>query len=130
MDVLSLGPLPVASLVWQPAPGRYALTVVCKATFDLAPVISELSADQEAPNEDDNHWDDDPARSLYSPSDLAPFKPRADVVLVGHAFAPRGEPVRSLVVRLVVGELDKSIEVFGDRSCTRQGGMREVARFT
>jgi hypothetical protein len=130
MDVLSLGPLPVASLVWQPAPGRHVLTIVCKATFDLAPVTSELSADQEAPNEDDNHWDDDPARSLYSPSDLAPFKPRADILLVGHAFAPRGEPVQSLVARLLVGELDKSIEVFGERAFTRQGGMRETARFT
>ena len=130
MDVLSLGPLPVASLVWQPGPGRYALTVVCKATFDLAPVTSELSAHQEAPNEEDNHWDDDPARSLYSPSDLAPFKPRADILLVGHAFAPRGEPVRSLVARLLIGEMDKSLEVFGERSFTRQTGLREVARFS
>src|SRR4051812_40805315 len=118
MDVLPLGPLRVASVVWQPRRGVWALTAVCKATYTLTPVESPLAAEQEYPNEDDNHWNDDPARSLYSPSDLVPFKPRADVTLVGHAFAPRKEPVRSLVVRLIVGEVSKAIEVFGERAWT------------
>src|SRR5689334_17838914 len=100
MDVVSVSLLRVASVVWQPRRGAWALTVVCKATYTLVPVESKLAQEQEYPNEDDNHWNDDPARSLYSPSDLAPFKPRADVMLVGHAFAPRKEPVRSLVARL------------------------------
>src|SRR5206468_2579065 len=71
----------------------------------------------------------DPQRSLYSPSDLAPFKQRGDVMLVGHAFAPRGEPVRSLVVRIIVGEVDKSIEVHGERAWSPDGLLREGPRF-
>ena len=130
MDVVSVCPLRVASLVWQPRRGSWALTVICKATFRLAPAEASLAPEQEYPAEEENHWNDDPARSLYSPSDLAPFKPSAEVTLVGHAFAPRGEHVSRLMVRLIVGEVDKSIEVRADQSFTHDGSLREGPRFT
>jgi hypothetical protein len=129
MDVVSLSPLRAASILWQPRRGGHVLTVVCKATYHLAPVESRLTDEQEYPNEDDNHWDDDSARSLYSPVDLVPFKVRADVVLVGYAYAARKEPVRSLTVRLVVGDINKAIEVFGERTWLQDGSLREGARF-
>ncbi len=129
MEVLSLCPFRAASLAWQPRRGAWALTVVVKATYDLMPVESPLAREQEYPNEDDNHWNDDAARSIYSPSDLVPFKPRADVMLVGHAFAPRKEAVRSLTVRLIVGDVNKAIEVFGERAWTHDGLLREGPRF-
>jgi len=115
MDVVSLSTLRTGSLVWQPRRGSWVLTAVCKATFLLLPAESILATEQEYPNEDDDHWNDDPARSLYTPTDLVPFKPRADVMLVGHAFAPRNEPARSVVARIVVGEVDKAVEVWADR---------------
>ncbi|MFT3775578.1 MAG: DUF2169 domain-containing protein [Minicystis sp.] len=130
MDVLSLSPLRTGSVVWQPRRGSWVMTAVCKATYTLLPTECALAPEQEYPNEDDNHWNDDAARSLYSPGDLVPFKPRADVMLVGHAFAPRNEPVRSLVARLLVGEADKAIEVFGDRSFAPDGSLRDGPRFT
>jgi hypothetical protein len=37
MDVLSTTARPVASLVWQPRPGAWVLTVVSKATYLLRP---------------------------------------------------------------------------------------------
>lgn len=129
MDVVSLSPLRVASIAWQPRRGSWVLTVVCKATYKLLPGRSRLSESQEYPNDDDNHWNDDPDRSLYSPSDLCPFKQRADVMLVGHAFAPYAEPARSLYARLAVGTVDKSIEVFGDRAFLPDGSLREPTRF-
>lgn len=125
MIVTSTGALRVASRVWTPMPGRWALTVVCKATFRLLPGESPLDPEQEEPNEEDNYWDDDPERSLYSPCDLVPFKQRADVVLVGHAFAPGGAPARSIRTRLVVGDVDKAIEAFCDRHFSRDGELRE-----
>ena len=130
MDVVSLSPLRVASLAWQPRRGAWVLTVVCKATFKLLPGSSRLSESQEYPNDDDNHWNDDAGRSLYSPSDLCPYKQRVDVMLVGHAFAPRGEAATALVARLAVGALDKSVEVFGDRAFLPDGSLREPVRFT
>ncbi|HEY4119595.1 MAG TPA: DUF2169 domain-containing protein, partial [Byssovorax sp.] len=92
--------------------------VVAKATYDLRPVTSPLAEQQEDVNEADNHWNDDANRSVYAPSDTAPFKARADVLLVGDAFAPHGEPVTHVAARLVVGGVDKSIDVFGDRAGT------------
>jgi hypothetical protein len=130
MDVISSGPVRAASILWQPAHGGFMLTIVCKSTYVLLPGESQLADEQEYINEDDNHWNDDPARSLYSPSDLVPFKVRADVMLVGHAFAPRGEPVRSLTARLIVGDVDKAIEIFGERVWTQDRKLRETARFT
>ncbi len=130
MDVVSPGPFRVASLLFQPRPRVFALTVICRATFHLEPVEAQLADDQDPPAEEDNYWDDDPSRSLYAPSDLVPFKPRAEVLLVGNAFAPRKEPVRSLMVRLLVGEVDKSIEVFGERAFTLDGQLREGPRFS
>jgi hypothetical protein len=129
MLVSSTGPFRAASLAWTPRPGAAVLTVVCKATFQLRPGESPLAAEQDLPNEDDNHWNDDPSRSLYSPCDLVPHKARADVLLVGSAFAPRGQPARSLLVRLVVGEIDKSIEVFLDRAFAPGGKLREGPGF-
>jgi hypothetical protein len=130
MDVISLCPLRVGGFVWQSRSRAYALTVVAKATYVLAPEECVLAPEQEPPNEADNHWDDDPARSVYAPSDWAPMKERADVVLVGHAFAPGGQPVRSLMTRMLVGSLDKSIEVWCDRGYrVHDGQLLEGPRF-
>jgi hypothetical protein len=130
MDVVSPGPLALASVLWQPRPASWALTVVCKATFTLAPGESPLAPEQDEIAEHDAHWDDDGARSLRAASDLAPLKASAEVVLVGPAFAPQAAPARSVRVRLVVGPIDKSIEVFCDRWFDPQGALSEGPRFT
>lgn len=128
MNVVSIGPLPVASLTWQGTVNR-VLTVVCKATFTLWPGESPLHPMQQPIDAADVHLEGEPSRSLQAPSDLVPFKSRADVMLVGFAYAPRGEPVKSLAVRLVVGALDKAFEIVGDRSWTADGALGDAARF-
>jgi hypothetical protein len=130
MQILASPPLRTGSIVWQESPGQYSLTVVCKTTYALAPLSAPLAREPEDVNERDNHWDDDPDKSLYLPSDLVPFKPEAEVVLVGAAFAPRGEQARSLHARLVVGQVDKAIEVFGQRMFLSDGTLREGPRWT
>jgi hypothetical protein len=130
MDVVSISPFRTGSVLWRPRPDRWTLTVVCKGTYALAPGESGLAAEQEEVNERDSHWDDDPRRSVHAPDDLAPFKPRVDVTLVGHAYAPRSELARSLVARLMVGEMAKAVEVFGPRVLTREGELREGPRWS
>src|SRR5215212_7838266 len=112
MDVVSLCALRASGFEWQPRAGAYTLTVICKATFELRPNECALDPEQEDPSDTDTYWNDDPARSLVMPSDRAPYKVRADVVLVGHAYAPKREPARAIMTRLLVGEIDKSIEVW------------------
>ncbi|WP_437945439.1 DUF2169 domain-containing protein [Sorangium sp. So ce296] len=129
MRVSSTCPLRVASLVWRPRPEAFALTVVCKATFALEPGRSRLAPAQEAPWEVDVPWGDDPRASLWAASDLAPFKRRVDVLVVGHAHAPHGEPAASLVARLAIGAIDKRIEVHGQRAWTAGGQLTAAAPF-
>lgn len=117
--------------VWQPRAGAFAQTVIAKATYLLEPGICTLAPEQDAISEKDTHWNDDEARSVYAPSDKAPFKPNADVMLVGNAFAPGGQPVRSLVARLSVGKIDKAIEVWCDRKLRLADGQPfDGPRFT
>lgn len=130
MEVVTHSPLPVAAQLWQSRPGAWVLTFVTKATFDLQPGKAQLSAEQEPIHDQDCHWDDDPGRSVYAPSDLAPLKNRADVVLVGSAYAPKGQAVRSLFARMIVGDLDKSIEVHLDRMFGSDGTLIEGSRFS
>ena len=130
MNVVSNCPLRVASLLWQPKPGQFVLTIVAKATYVLAPGVSPLATEQDTPNEEDAYWNDDTSRSLHAPSDLVPYKPRSDVLLIGHAYAPHGQPARSLVARLAVAEIDKAIEVWTDRTALLDGTIREGAPFT
>lgn len=130
MEVVSLSPLPTGSLLWRPRADRWALTVVCKATFTLAPGVSALCPEQDPLRERDEHFDGDPRRSVRASADLVPYKLRADVVLVGSAYAPQRKPVRALVARLLVGDLDKAVEVWGARLWAHDGSMREGSRWT
>jgi hypothetical protein len=123
MEVVSLCALRASGFEWQPGAGTYALTAICKATFELHPNECALAPEQEDPSDTDTFWNDDPRRSVVVPSDRAPYKPRADVVLVGHAYAPNREPARAIMTRLLVGEIDKSIEVWCDRGFRTHAGQ-------
>ena len=130
MELVSHCLLPAAQLFWQAAPSRWALTLVCKATFRLEPGTAPLAAEQERILSHEAHRDDDPDRSLIAPSDLVPFKSLVDVVLVGNAYSRDAQPVQSLVVRMNVGKVDKSIEVLASRTRSRDGEVREGRRWT
>ncbi|MFO0617556.1 MAG: DUF2169 domain-containing protein [Polyangiaceae bacterium] len=101
LEIHAVGACVGATKLWR-LQGALNLTVIVKATFTFAP---------------------DGAMALTEPapigaSDLAPSLPRTDVVLTGHAHAPRGNAVQSLNVRLVVFRdaalVDKTIAVRGD----------------
>ncbi|WP_437295963.1 DUF2169 family type VI secretion system accessory protein [Sorangium sp. So ce426] len=119
MQIVARCPLKAASLLWHPRAGATALTLLCKATFALRSGRSRLAAEQDALSTLDTYADD--ARTiLITASDMCPFKRRADVLFHGHAYAPSGHQAPSIVVRLIVGKLDKSIEVQADRGWNGQ----------
>ena len=129
MQILSRCPLRVGSILWLPRPGAYAMTVVCKATFRLAPEVSPLADEQEPVIEADVYPGDDESKSLALPSDLVPFKRQPEILLVGHAYAPQGVHVGRLVARLTIVEVDKAIEITGDRHFKLDGSLSHPARF-
>lgn len=130
MQIEAHGPFRTDTILWRPSPGTYALTVICKATFTLAPGTMELAGHEEPINSIDDHWDDDMHRSVRAPSDMVPMKPKADVLVVGYAYAPEARPVRSLMARLAIGDIDKRVEIVADRSWTETSESREGAPFT
>ncbi|WP_437838192.1 DUF2169 domain-containing protein [Sorangium sp. So ce1153] len=125
MQLVCSDPLRVASRVWPTMLSGWNLTVVCKATFLLLPGESPLHEPAEPLYDDDRYWEDTRAHSLAVASDIVPYKPRADIVLVGSAYAPGKVPARSIMARLVVGEVNKSIEAFCDRSFSQDGQLWE-----
>jgi hypothetical protein len=109
-------PFSIGTLLWEGEGGRPQLTVLVKMTlsFGSGPVAA-LAEEQLPVFEADEPYADHPASTLRFESDLVPFKPRADIVLVGQAHAPQGRPVKELDVRLRVGERQQRIRVIGNR---------------
>jgi hypothetical protein len=117
--------------LWR-AGGKRRLTVVVKATFMMVPGDAmQLVAPLEV-QPADRHADDSPDRSLFAAGELAPYLPRGEVCLVGHAYAPRPSP--ELSVRLaVVGHrplVDKTLYVYGERMWLDDGQVTQPVPFT
>ncbi|WP_437841872.1 DUF2169 domain-containing protein [Sorangium sp. So ce1153] len=115
MDVVCQGFLRASTLVWRLRPDAWALTVACRAHFELAPGESPLTGAPMAPPE----GEDDERRYVEPWGPVAPLKRWGEVVVVGHAHAPEGTPVRSLVARLAVGDVDKAVQIRADAGFTR-----------
>lgn len=111
MELVSLCPFPALLLPWEADAGQASLTVVVKVTVQLVHDGDAIVADEQLPIGGDEPWDQSPISSLYQPSDRAPLKPRTDIVLVGHAYAPGGNAVDHLVATLKVGDFQKSISI-------------------
>lgn len=106
-------------------PPRDALIVIVKGTFELVEgAPAALAAAQEPPSGDVRYGD---VESLRYSSDFVPFKPRADVFLVGHAFP--GDDPKVAHVHLQIDDVRRSMAVFGDRSWDALGGQSEPAPF-
>lgn len=130
LEVVQRSPFDVRTLVWEASPDRFSLTLCIKATYRLvhggeAAIIESVPIASE-----DERWGDAPEASLRCAAELVPYKPRADLLLVGHAHAPGGREVPQLVVRWRVGEFEKAVRVSGDRTWVRREGELEVSEPT
>lgn len=94
--------------------GNPVFFVVVKGTFLVGRDGAVKLADEQIPVAFGDVVEGETARVLLE-ADTAPFKPRADVFLVGKAHAPGGKPVRWVDTALVVGNRRKVVRVFGDR---------------
>lgn len=126
MEVVSSSRFPCAAITWRSRRIGWVVTVVTKTTFSLVPGESEVAPKQRRMSQSDAEGE---PNILRKPNDFVPFKTRPEVLLVGSAFAPRKSRVGRLVARLVVGEVDKQIEVHADRWMTRDGEIMPGAPF-
>ena len=102
-------------MLWEDKQNRANLTLIIKATFRIKEEQIRPAETQLPIFTSDEHYEDDPLASVRFESDRVPFKPRADVVLVGNAHSPEVMPVKQLDVSLRVGRIQKTIRVFGER---------------
>ncbi|HEY4116447.1 MAG TPA: DUF2169 domain-containing protein [Byssovorax sp.] len=118
VEIAPLGPIQAASAGFSQRGGTH-LTLVVKATFSLVhDGVAEL-VDPEPVHAAEVHQKNNPTRSIRAASDLAPYQRRADVMFVGHAYAPGGQPTpavraRLLVLRDATPLVDKTLVIEGD----------------
>lgn len=130
VHVTAEGPFAVAAVTWRDARGRLSCTLVAKAAYELAPGVCAPVPDPVPIQAEDAHWDNDPRRSVRVPSDLAPFKAAAEVVVIGSAFAPSDRPVAAVTARIIVGSIDKAVTAWVPRRFRLDGSVEETARQT
>ncbi len=112
--------LHAATAPWQVRPPQDSITVIVKGTFDIVPGAAATLREESELLDGDAFVDDEPEKSLLYATDFAIVKPRADVVLTGHARAPKPTPAARVTFRFGTGMqpkgFERSIAVVGDRT--------------
>ena len=108
IEATSLGGVTCGTLAFKTA-GRIHVTVVAKATFAFVRDRAMVPVEPEPIAVTDQHLDQNAARSLLAASDLAPYRPAADMTLHGHAVAFQGRPARSFQVRMMIAREGRTI---------------------
>lgn len=111
-------PLRLSTVVWEAHPQRYNLTVTALGVLRLRPNAEAVYEDPLAFLPPGDDWAGRIARQNLA----CPHKPRADLVLLGHAYAPPGEESERVVLRLTLGDYTKALSVTGDRLWRRDAG--------
>jgi len=122
MRIVTRSNLAVGWLPCQVRPPQWGLTVVVKGAFRLRPDGPPAPEETAPLLEGDLFHEEDSEKSPRYETDLAPYKPQTDLLLVGHAHAPGGQAVPALNVGFGVGGWRKTLSVFGDRFWTSDGG--------
>ena len=108
------------------ADGIDTVYAVVKATFSLRNGV-EL-ADRQVPVAlTDQHYGDPQTSSIRVPCDVSLGKRGTDVLVVGSAWAPGGQPVWQMDVSFTVGPIAKSLRVHGDRVWQESAGVSSIA---
>jgi hypothetical protein len=95
-------------------------SVLVKRTYDIKPGGSITRVEKAVcfVRLDEYYDDGEPEwTTVKREAELAPYKIATDVVLLGKAFAPKGDPVAYTDVTVQVGIYRKAVRVTGDRHC-------------
>src|ERR1700722_6684018 len=96
--------------------GAEVWLVAVRCSFRINPDgATEIAKEQELPVLAPKYQGEPAHSSLLYDSDFYLTKPTTDIVLHGRAYAPGGKPVEQVDVTMRVGEVSKTLRVFGDR---------------
>lgn len=92
-------------------------TLVARISYELDPQRGMLTLcdDQGELVEQDEHYGEPGRSSVRRESDLAPYKPKMDVVINATAWAPANKPTPKFVVGAAIGQHVRLINVYGER---------------
>lgn len=109
------------------ADGQHVFSVIVKRSYTVTPAGAVERCDADRPLRlVDEYWDGGDAESstVQFESETAPYKAATDVVVIGKAHAPQGQPVARMMVGVQVGTTLKTLQVTGDRYCRyREGAL-------
>lgn len=114
MQIENETPCEVIAVPGYDPDGREAVTIIAKGTFSIA---DGKDPEPLGPGERlpiamaDEYWGEPAASPVRYESELAPFKPFADLVLLGHGVDPRGRATRKASVAFRVGRWSKTATV-------------------
>lgn len=100
--------------------GNPIFAVLVKRTYNIKPGLACIRAERTNPmvNVDLYYDGGDPENSTVQyETDLVPYKVATDVVVIGTAYAPGGNPVAQMDVAVEVAGRKKAIRIIGDRRC-------------
>ncbi|MGK0228504.1 MAG: hypothetical protein ACI9US_001162 [Gammaproteobacteria bacterium] len=109
--------LQVAWFAACPRPPAFAVTIIVKGAFRLAPGGSAQAIDNPdaARPTGEQYVDNNREASLRYDGDFALFKPRTDLLVVGTCYAPDQTATKSCNVSIGIGDRKKTLRVIGDR---------------
>jgi len=120
MEILNNTQFKVEALPYKWPDKKNFLTVVVKGTFNFNNK-EVLQAEKQIPIAfGDELYENETEGLIKFESDIAPFKPKADIVLVGNAYTYDNQSVTSLETSLQVGSIKKELQIFGDRYWKRK----------
>jgi hypothetical protein len=119
-------PFDATFVVLPDVDGVTSIFTMVKGTFTVDSALRV--ADEQVPiSMADVHYDDPGKTSVRQPSDVCLGKSSTDVLLVGSAWAPGGQPAWQSDVSLGVNGVTKSARVFGDRVWDGRSGVASAA---
>jgi hypothetical protein len=109
-------PFDVQTHVQVTPDGQERLVVMLSASFSADAEGKVGLADDQLPvTYADVPWGDPALSSIRYDADIAPQKPLPEVIVNGSAHAPGGRPAEQVMVGLQIGEVQKVLQVTGDR---------------
>lgn len=108
--------------------GQPIAVPIVKATYALSALAKTSFAEEQEPLEmAGKHWGDPDMSSYKYEPEIAFTKPTTDLVLIGHAYpAKAGDTQVDVTFR--VGEVEKTVRVFGDRYWIKKLGLTIMSK--
>jgi hypothetical protein len=123
LDIVNEIGCPAFPGIFTDSNGCELLAVTMKATFDIRNDSKIVVADEQSALKMEGEYNGNPGTSSlrYEPEATHP-KTSTDVILIGHAWAPKARSTQ-VDVSFRVGRIAKTVRVFGDRYWTSTFGF-------